>query len=265
MSKRFEQRALLDRLDIIADTLALDALLERITTTQRPLTIAFLNQHAFNLYGADDEFRRALMDVDILLRDGIGISIALRALGLPAGLNMNGTDFIPHLAKALATTTPHSSVYAYGTASPWLERGASVLFRAFAAPPTLLNGFLSTENYLQPLRDDRHANKLVVLAMGMPKQEKLAAALKRIASGSTLIVCGGAILDFCAGRVRRAPRWVRAVRSEWLFRLLLEPRRLFSRYVIGGVQFLLSVSRLILEEKWGLGKSDPAKKSGVGD
>jgi len=53
-----------------------------------------------------------------------------------------------------------------------------------------------------------------------------------------LIVCGGAIIDFLGGKMPRAPRWMRRAGLEWAFRLGLEPRRLFRRYVIGNPVFL---------------------------
>jgi hypothetical protein len=53
-----------------------------------------------------------------------------------------------------------------------------------------------------------------------------------------LIVCGGAIIDFMGGKTARAPQWMRKTGIEWVFRLLLEPRRLFQRYVVGNPVFL---------------------------
>jgi alpha-1,3-mannosyltransferase len=51
----------------------------------------------------------------------------------------------------------------------------------------------------------------------------------------------GALFDFEAGSVRRAPSWVRQLRCEWIYRLLQEPRRLVRRYVIGNLGFLFRV------------------------
>jgi exopolysaccharide biosynthesis WecB/TagA/CpsF family protein len=82
--------------------------------------------------------------------------------------------------------------------------------------------------------------------MGMPKQEAVAARLA--ASGvPCLIVCGGAILDFLGGKVHRAPRWMRRLGCEWVFRLMSEPKRLFTRYVLGNPMFLLRT--LIFKER----------------
>ena len=54
---------------------------------------------------------------------------------------------------------------------------------------------------------------MIVLGMGAPRQEALARRLREVAPAPVGIVCGGAILDFLAGRVARAPRWMRARNS----------------------------------------------------
>jgi exopolysaccharide biosynthesis WecB/TagA/CpsF family protein len=83
---------------------------------------------------------------------------------------------------------------------------------------------------------------VLLVALGNPLQEcwidaNLAQLDARVAIGV------GALFDYLAGRVVRAPRWVRALRGEWLFRLLVEPRRLWRRYVLGNPQFLWRVLR----------------------
>jgi len=80
---------------------------------------------------------------------------------------------------------------------------------------------------------------LIILGMGMPKQERVAHRLKHGLNYDVAIVCGGAILDFLSGHVPRAPSWMRSTGLEWAYRLSLEPKRLFRRYVIGNPLFLL--------------------------
>jgi N-acetylglucosaminyldiphosphoundecaprenol N-acetyl-beta-D-mannosaminyltransferase len=80
--------------------------------------------------------------------------------------------------------------------------------------------------------------------MGMPRQEEVAAGLREVLSHPCLIVCGGAIIDFLGGKTPRAPLWMRKTGMEWVYRLALEPRRLFQRYVIGNPLFLTRALRL---------------------
>lgn len=77
----------------------------------------------------------------------------------------------------------------------------------------------------------------VLVAMGNPLQE-IWIDEHGDKTGATLFFAVGALLDFQAGTVRRAPAWVRRLRCEWIFRLLQEPLRLAQRYLIGNFVFL---------------------------
>jgi hypothetical protein len=88
---------------------------------------------------------------------------------------------------------------------------------------------------------------LIILGMGMPRQEIVALALRAALHRPCLIVCGGAILDFLGGRVPRAPRLLQGLGLEWAWRLAREPRRLFRRYVLGNPVFIGRALRLALQ------------------
>jgi len=76
---------------------------------------------------------------------------------------------------------------------------------------------------------DRIGPALCLLALGAPKQERLA-ALGRSLAPRMGFASVGAGLDFLAGHQVRAPRWMRAIAMEWLWRALQSPRRLVPRY-----------------------------------
>ena len=107
-----------------------------------------------------------------------------------------------------------------------------------------MDGFREDSEYLKAVRDRRPF--LIILGMGMPKQERVASLLARNLDYPCVIICGGAILDFMAGKVSRAPLIFRRTGMEWLYRLGCEPRRLFVRYAIGNFLFLLRSLRLAL-------------------
>jgi alpha-1,3-mannosyltransferase len=81
--------------------------------------------------------------------------------------------------------------------------------------------------------------QLVLVGMGNPRQEIWAA--RHIRAIKVPILCVGAFLDFSAGRISRAPALMRAMRLEWIYRLVLEPRRMAKRYVTGNLSFLFAV------------------------
>ena len=247
----------LERVTLIDAARARDALLQQLLAAAENNTVIvdFLNQHACNLIARDENFCENVLRCDWLLRDGIGAKLALIALGRAGGLNMNGTDFIPKLIDAF--TARHATIASgadtamifFGTREPWLQAGARKLAGAYNGPIVVRDGFQADADYLAVLQPYVNHAKLIVLAMGMPRQEAVAQFLKDAQIGPALIVCGGAIIDFAAGRVARAPRWMQRVGLEWLYRLAREPRRMFARYVIGIPIFLIAVLRALRRQK----------------
>ena len=221
-----------------------DALLQRLSQPARPLVLAFVNAHALNSVAGPGalpaEFFSALSGADTLLRDGSGVSVLFKLLHMAPGRNLNGTDFIPRLIRSF-NGRPTALL---GTREPYLEQAASVVRHSLApdTPLVCAHGFMALDEYVALVRAQRSA--LVVLGMGMPRQEAVAAALREAVTHPCLIVCGGAIIDFLGGKTPRAPRWMRRSGIEWLFRLLREPRRLFARYVMGNPLFLARALRL---------------------
>ena len=224
-------RSMIAALDIVADEAAEARLLRRLLQPSRAMVMSFVNQHAVNLAWSKPDFAAVLCGADVLLRDGLGLEVGLRMLGQPSGRNMNGTDFIPKLARAYAGR----KVALFGTAEPWTARAAAALRQLGCDVVSTMDGFQAAADYSAEVA--RTVPALVILAMGMPKQERVAAAIAAAAPGPMVIVNGGAIADFLAERFPRAPEPVRAMRLEWLYRLALEPRRLAGRYLNGGAAF----------------------------
>ncbi|HEY5302135.1 MAG TPA: WecB/TagA/CpsF family glycosyltransferase, partial [Acetobacteraceae bacterium] len=76
-----------------------------------------------------------------------------------------------------------------------------------------------------------HPARLVFLAVGSPRQERLASAIQAEGGATGTGLCIGASLDFLAGSARRAPGWMQRARLEWLHRLAGDPRRFARRYL----------------------------------
>jgi exopolysaccharide biosynthesis WecB/TagA/CpsF family protein len=236
---------LVDRLQIVGSAVERSAVIQSIGDANGPLVVSFVNAHAFNLAWKNAAFHRSLMDADVLLRDGVGVSKLLKLLGRRDGVNMNGTDLIPELLKLRC-----HDVALFGTRDPYLDGAARRLAERGVDVKVMIDGFQPDDVYLDAVH--RHRPALVILAMGMPKQERLSCLLRQQVSWPCVIVNGGAILDFMSGRVRRAPRIVRAMQFEWAYRLMMEPRRLGKRYVVGNLAFIaraLKLSRWLREQR----------------
>jgi exopolysaccharide biosynthesis WecB/TagA/CpsF family protein len=105
-----------------------------------------------------------------------------------------------------------------------------------------VDGFKPESDYVTEAM--RARPELIILAMGNPKQEIVARMIASSATTKMIIVNGGAVADVLAKRFERAPQWVRRAHFEWLFRLLQEPKRLWRRYLLGGISFAWRVMRL---------------------
>lgn len=236
---------LIGKLELLdeADT---DSLMKELRKRETPTILGFLNQHAYNIAQRHPKVYESFFQVNYLLRDGVGIKMACWLNGVEPKANLNGSDFIPKMIESLIESSPERyELFALGTREPWLSEGADKLFggRPFHA----LDGFKRTDDYLQFVTS-RHVPgryPIIVLAMGMPKQEQVAVQLRNALATPALLICGGAILDFAAERFPRAPLLMRRMGLEWLFRLLIEPRRLFKRYALGIPLFFYYLSRNI--------------------
>jgi len=106
--------------------------------------------------------------------------------------------------------------------------GAKIVFHT---PPM---GFIKSEYEIQKCIDFvvKTQAPLIFLAVGMPQQEILACRIADHPQARGVGLCIGASIDFLTGKQRRAPVWVQKAGLEWLHRLLSDPRRLASRYLI---------------------------------
>lgn len=209
-------------------------LVEALSHPHGPQVLAFVNAHAMNSAATSPQFFEAVASADLLLRDGAGMSILMRLLGEAPGLNLNGTDLIPGIIRGHAGR----AIALFGTQDPYLARAQQLVMSQLAPGSACItaHGFLDTAAYVRLAL--AHRPSLIVLGMGMPRQEEVAGALRAAMRAPCQIVCGGAIIDFMGGKTARAPGWMRRLGMEWLFRLALEPRRLFKRYVIGNPLFI---------------------------
>ena len=226
--------AAISKLTLIKTANDIDSLKQKLSDASNPTVLGFLNAHGFNSLLDTPLFFDSIKCMDVVLRDGIGLKLLLQMLGKESGENMNGTDFIPTLLRQYNG----KRVAIIATKEPYLSKTKEILENEYGINVVITeDGFQPDDYYLTQLLDT--PVDVVLLGMGMPKQEKIACELKSKLSYPTLIICGGAIVDFLAGRFNRAPLWVRQFGMEWLYRLSHEPRRLFKRYIYGNTIFVI--------------------------
>jgi exopolysaccharide biosynthesis WecB/TagA/CpsF family protein len=205
--------------------------------------IAFCNAHVVNVAFREPRFRQALSACTVL-PDGLGVDLASRLIyGEPFPANLNGTDFVP---RFLSGHRGALKVRLIGARPGVAERAASTL-RSLASRHDIAvvsDGYFDAageRDILASLAAD--PADILLVAMGNPRQEIW--MTETITASHTRIVLGvGALFDFLAGEVPRAPMIWRRLRLEWAFRLLVEPGRLWRRYLVGNPEFLLRIARI---------------------
>ncbi|NDW32431.1 WecB/TagA/CpsF family glycosyltransferase [Yangia sp. PrR007] len=201
-------------------------------------TVAFLNAHCANVMARDTSYADALRQADMILPDGIGVDLTARMTGQRLTANLNGTDFVPALLRTARQRG--LSVFLFGGTPGTAERAADRLCRDLPGLRVVgtRDGFSGAADETAAI-DAINASgaDILIVAMGVPRQDVwLARNAERLAPRIRLGV--GALLDFLAGNVRRAPVAIRRARCEWVWRLAIEPRRLAGRYLIGNATFL---------------------------
>jgi alpha-1,3-mannosyltransferase len=208
--------------------------------TWESTAVAFANAHTLNISAETPAFRRALEGA-LVFNDGIGVDIASRILyGSPFAENLNGTDFVPNY---LRRTKHRYRIFLLGAKPGIAERAAerlSTLCPAHKIVGCHHGHFAGGDASVVADLVRRSRADVLLVAMGNPKQE-LFIHQHLAATGCRLGIGVGALFDFLAGDVPRAPLWSQRWRLEWVYRLLQEPSRLAGRYLVGNPRFLMRV------------------------
>jgi N-acetylglucosaminyldiphosphoundecaprenol N-acetyl-beta-D-mannosaminyltransferase len=209
------------------------------------LTVACANPHSLVVAQSDPMFRQALSACDAVVGDGVGVSVACRLTGLGVVPRITGDDMFKSVMAELDRTGGRA--FFFGSSDHVLARITSRAARdyprvgvATLAPPF---GNWSGEENARMLSVIREARPDVLwVGMTAPLQEKWVSA-NAADLAVPVIASIGAVFDFYAETVRRAPNWYRRYGLEWLYRLLREPRRLWRRTLVSAPRFLWLVFR----------------------
>jgi N-acetylglucosaminyldiphosphoundecaprenol N-acetyl-beta-D-mannosaminyltransferase len=182
---------------------------------------------------------QALREAECVHIDGAGISLGLKALGISAPLRCAGIDLMGLLCEMAAASG--ASVYLLGARQEVVELTAE---RLLARYPGLRivgvrNGYFTASEEPDVVQGIRASGAdILFVGMSSPKKELLLRTHWPSLGVKVGMGVGGSF-DVLSGQLPRAPRWVQRIAMEWLFRLLLEPRRLLWRYVRANSIFLL--------------------------
>ena len=185
-------------------------------------------------------FRHLLNAGDLATTDGMPLAWALRSFGVKDQPRVYGPDLMLALCGQAARLGHR--IFLFGGREEVLPRLRRRLENKF--PDLNIVGTLARRDPPRGADDDAWVNAvrdartdLVFVGFGQPRQEQWILEHRDRLPGVVMIGVGAAF-DFHAGRVRQAPGWMQRAGLEWLFRLLMEPRRLWRRYVLLNPLFL---------------------------
>ena len=231
--------------------------LKKLTLLQSPadlhtlpagkLLINTINAHSYNTAKKDTLFAEALAKGDVLLPDGASIVMAVRWLKGKKIERIAGWDLF--IFEMTRLNEKGGTCFFLGSSDNILEiikKKVEVDYPkiqvASYSPPYKT---LFTEDESKAMIDAVNAADPNLLWIGMtaPKQEKWAYTHSDKLNINGHIGTIGAVFDFYAGTVKRAPLWWQKHGFEWLYRLLKEPRRMWKRYIIGNTLFIYYIVR----------------------
>ncbi len=218
------------------------------------LLINTINAHSYNTARKDSLFAEALTNGDVLLPDGVSIVMAckwIKAKSLPkeriAGWDLFAFEMekLERESEELRTKSEESKIVMFmGSSQKVLDlivkRAAEVYphLKVVTYSPPYKTEFSDEDN--KAIIDAIHAANPDLLWIGMtaPKQEKWTYSHWKELNIHCHVGSIGAVFDFFAGTMKRAPMWWQDHGLEWLYRLLKEPKRMWRRYIIGNALFL---------------------------
>ncbi|EDT16673.1 WecB/TagA/CpsF family glycosyltransferase [Clostridium perfringens] len=190
----------------------------------------------------DKEFQDVYKNADLILTDGMPLIWISKIKGNPIKEKISGSDFFPKLCERAAKNG--YSLFLLGAAEGVAAKAAKNLNEKYEGlnivgtySPSY--GFEKNEDEIDKIIRIINESKPDILAVGLgaPKQEKFLYNYRdQLKVPISLAI--GASIDFEAGNIKRAPKWMQKSGLEWFYRLCKEPKRMFKRYIIDDLKIL---------------------------
>jgi N-acetylglucosaminyldiphosphoundecaprenol N-acetyl-beta-D-mannosaminyltransferase len=216
---------------------------------KQPSYVCFANVHMIVEAYKDSTFQHILNNADIVAPDGKPVALLLGNFENCAQERVCGMDILPDLLKKAEVL--NKSVFFLGGTDKLLQ--AVIQKTKETYPHLTIAGYYSPPFKHLSAEENDYTNSviretkpdLVFVSLGCPKQEKWMAENKKIIAACLLGV--GQAFNTYAGVEKRLPRWMRNFSLEWLYRLYLEPKRLWKRYLFTNTYFLILVSKELVK------------------
>jgi N-acetylglucosaminyldiphosphoundecaprenol N-acetyl-beta-D-mannosaminyltransferase len=217
--------------------LDLNGLVAKAVAQDKNWIIANHNLHSVFLFHRDEKMREYFAKADYTHIDGMYLILLGKLLGLPLKPE-HRTGYVDWLHPLMREAAQKGwRVFYLGSKPGVAERSAEILRTQY---PDLqiatAHGYFdinsdSVENQNTLATINAYQPHLLMVGMGMPRQERWVVENRKDISANAIVTCG-ALMDYVAGEIPTPPRWTGQFGVEWLYRLLSEPKRLWFRYLV---------------------------------
>jgi exopolysaccharide biosynthesis WecB/TagA/CpsF family protein len=235
-------------LGVLVDAVDYDTATERVVAAardRRPLALTALAVHGVMTGVADPLHNARLNALDLVVPDGQPVRWALNLLHATKLRDwVSGPELVSRVLERMAADG--LPVYLYGSTPETLVALSASLCRRFpglriaGAEPSKFREALPGEDQAIAARIVASPARLVLVGLGCPRQETFVHAMRPLLDMPLLAV--GAAFDYHAGRIRRPPSFMCRYGLAWLWRLMLEPARLWRRYLVLNPQYLIGIA-----------------------
>lgn len=217
------------------------SLIFKCIDTNTKSTFSYINPYICLFKSRNKKFEKLLNNFNYLYPDGVGIYLASKFLYKANGLKeyITGTDLLFKLFSELNNKSKSIFIYGGDFESKNLLKEKMKNYY----PNIKLTGFYEwskkfDDNVLQEMNNSK--SDILFVGLGTPYQEEFVVNnVDKIKI--PVIICVGSGINFLSGYLKRAPLIMRKLGLEWLFRIIVEPKRLFFRYFFGIPLFIFKI------------------------
>ncbi|MBR1402226.1 MAG: WecB/TagA/CpsF family glycosyltransferase [Prevotella sp.] len=216
-----------------------------------------INAHSYNMALKDEAFAEALMKGDVLVPDGASIVKACRWIGAKSQPKerIAGWDLFEFEMERLNSKAADKELIKRDLPKVMFLGSSEKVLTLIREKAKVAYPNLNVVTYSPPFKSEftkeddekmieavnREQPDLLWIGMTAPKQEKWAYAHWNELDIHCHVGTIGAVFDFFAGTAKRAPKWWQEHSLEWMYRLMIEPRRMWKRYLVGNVLFIWNI------------------------
>ena len=214
---------------------------EEMIERRVPVQHVVINALKVNLMRKDENLRKIVNECPLINADGASIVLAAKMLKIPLKERVAGFDLFVRLVEE--ASDKNYKIYLFGAREEVVKKVKAIFERKY---PTLQivgyrNGYLTEADEPEIVKNMAESGAdMMFVAFSSPKKEYwIRRYLKEL--NIPFVMGVGGSFDVIAGTTKRAPLWMQKCGMEWFYRFIQEPGRLWKRYLVGNVSFMIYV------------------------